>query len=114
MKYSGRATTSGNSRAFRFDAALFRTHPEFASGNVTGHVIGPGTLLVTTAQMPDAEDAEADPVLGAYLAYLEEQMRRHPELARPLTSADVRGLDELLEGVVAHPDDELDDDFTLP
>lgn len=113
-KYAGRATTSGNSRAFRFDAALFRAHPEFTSGPVTAHVIGPGTLLVTTAHEPASEDDDADPLLEAFLAYLEDQARRQPHLIRPLTASDVRGLDELLAGVVVSPDEELDEDFTLP
>lgn len=41
-------------------------------------------------------------------------MRRHPELIRPLTAADIRGLDELLAGVVVNPDESLHETFTLP
>ena len=113
MKYAGRATTSGNSRAFRFDAALFRAHPEFAAGPVTAHVLGPGTLLVTAASPPDAPD-DADPVLGAFLAFLEAQMRDQPQRIRPLTQADVADLDTLLDGVSVGRDEALDDGFELP
>ena len=53
-------------------------------------------------------------VLDAYLAFLEEQISARPEMLRPLTEADVAGLDELLAGVEYDEEDELDDDFELP
>ena len=114
MKYAGKAATSGNSRAFRFDAALFRAHPEFAAGPVTAHVLGPGTLLVTTASPPGGPDEDTDPVLGGFLAFLEGQMRDQPQRIRALTRADVADLAALLDGVVVRPDEALDDDFELP
>jgi len=114
MKYAGKATTSGNSRAFRFDAALFRVHPEFAAGPVTAHVLGPGALLVTTASPPGESDEDSDPVLGSFLAFLEGQMRDQPQRIRSLTAADAADLDVLLDGVVVSRDESLDDDFELP
>lgn len=111
MKYTGKATTSGNSRAFRFDAALFRTHPEFVAGPVTAHVLGPGALLVTTATPPDAG---SDPVLGSFLSFIEGQMRDQPQRIRALTAADIDDLDVLLAGVVVDRDKVVDDDFELP
>ena len=114
MKYAGKAATSGNSRAFRFDAALFRAHPEFAAGPVTAHVLGPGALLVTTASPPGGAEEEPDPVLASFLAFLEGQMRQRPEHIRPLTAADVQDLDGLLDGVAVDPDEALDDEFELP
>jgi hypothetical protein len=85
MSYKGKATTVGNSRVLSFEATLFKAHPEFASGRFEAHVIGPGTLLVTSAEpaQESMEDGE-DPVVLAYLAFLEEHMERHPELIQPM------------------------------
>lgn len=111
MPYSGRAAKTGNSKGFRFESALFTAHPEFASGDLEADVIAPGRLLVRTRVEPGAEE---DPVLDAYLAFLEDQMRRHPEAVTALTDQDVAGLDELLSGVEYDRDEPLDDAFELP
>jgi antitoxin PrlF len=77
-------------------------------------VLGPGAMLVTAAARATREPAETDPVLEAYLAFVEQQMVNHPERIRPLTTDDVRGLDTLLADVVVDRDEELADDFELP
>jgi hypothetical protein len=51
-------------------------------------------------------------VLGAFLSFLDRQMTEHPELIRPMTTADIAGLDELL--VEVDLNEEIDDDFVLP
>lgn len=112
MPYTGRATRTGNSRAFRFESALFTSHPEFAEGDMEADVIAPGRLLIRTRAQ--GENESQDPVLGAYLAFLEEQMAHHPELLRPLTNEDVAGLDELLDGVEYEKEEALDEGFELP
>jgi hypothetical protein len=71
-------------------------------------------MLVTAAARPGGEQAETDPVLEAYLAFVEQQMLNHPESIRPLTTEDVRGLDTLLADVAVDRDEELADDFELP
>lgn len=111
--YVGKATTAGNSRALRFDRALFKAHPEFGTGEFRVSVLGPGTMLVSAAS-PAAGETEADPVLEAYLAFTENQMRRHQEHIRPFTTEDIRGLDVLLANVVVDRDEDLGDDFELP
>jgi antitoxin PrlF len=51
----------------------------------------------------------------AFLSFLDESMRKHPELVRPLTAGDISGLDDLLDGVDADLDAPLgDDDYVLP
>jgi antitoxin PrlF len=112
--YRAKATTVGNSKALRLDRALFRAHPEFATGEFKVSVLGPGAMLVTTGARTPREQAEADPVLEAYLAFLEQQMVRHPEHIRALTTDDVRGLDKLLADVVVDRDEDLADEFELP
>ena len=58
---------------------------------------------------------EDDPVLLAFLAFLDESMCDHPELLKPLTVADIAGLDELLEGIEVDLDAPLgDNDYCLP
>jgi hypothetical protein len=112
MTFTAKAATSGNSRALRLDAALFKSHPEFAKGEFAVHVLGPGTMLVTATNPASAAD-EQDPVLTAYLAFLDNQMKARPDLIRPLTGAHVAGLDQLLAGVVVNRDEDLGD-FELP
>lgn len=113
MSYSGRATKTGNSKGFRFESALFAAHPEFASGVVEADVIAPGRLLVRT-RGDAASDERVDPVLEAFLAFLADQMRKHPERVQAFAAADVEGLERLLEGVDYDPNERLDADFELP
>jgi len=112
MPYSGRTTRTGNSKAFRFESALFTSHPEFAEGDVEADVIAPGRLLIRTRSRE--EELNEDPVFGAYLAFLEEQMVANPDLLRPFSTEDVAGLDELLEGVEYDKEEVLDEEFELP
>jgi hypothetical protein len=112
MPYSGRTTRTGNSKAFRFESALFTSHPEFAEGDVEADVIAPGRLLIRTRSHEDAE--RGDPVFGAFLAFVEAQMVANPDLIRPFTTDDVAGLDELLEGVEYDKEEVLDEEFELP
>lgn len=107
MSYNGKATTVGNSRALSFEATLFKAHPEFASGRFEAHVIGPGTMLVTSAE-PAAESVtgEEDPVVLAYLAFLEEQMERHPELIQPRDDVLARS-----EDLVGHIEVDVEEDL---
>ena len=112
MSYTGRATRTGNSRAIRLESALFTSHPEFAEGEVEADVIAPGCLLIRTPAQ--GRDESRDPVFSAYLGFLEAQIANRPELLRPLTTEDVAGLDELLEGVVYDKGEALDDEFELP
>lgn len=111
--YRAKATTVGHSKALRLDRALFQAHPEFATGEFNVNVLGPGAMLVT-AKGPAPRPAHADPVLEAYLAFVEQQMIDRPGSSRPLTSEDVRGLDTLLVDVVVDRDEQLPDDFVLP
>jgi len=114
MRYTARATTSGRAHALAFTKDLAREHPEFTKGRFDIHVIAPGRLLVSAIDEPvSAADDESDPVLGAFLGFLEQQMEMRPDLIRPFTARDVEGLDELLKDTVVDPDEDLGD-FTLP
>jgi hypothetical protein len=112
MSYSGRTTRTGNSKAFRFESALFTSHPEFAEGELEADVIAPGRLLIRTRS--DEDEAKEDPVFDAYLAFVEEQMVTHPDLILSFTTEDIGGLDELLDGVEYDREEVLDEGFELP
>lgn len=56
----------------------------------------------------------SDSVLEVFLAFLDSQMDAHPHLVRPLTEADLAGVDELLDGVLSNRDEPLPDDFQRP
>lgn len=100
--FSGKSTPIGNSNGIRFDAALFRTHPEFF-GEVKATVLGPGQMLVSAlsgeATRADAVDDESNPVMQAFLQFLERQMTEHPELIEPMDDAELARIAALVEGV---------------
>ncbi len=114
--FSGAITTTGRSEAIRLDKALFKAHPEFRQrAKVRAHVLGPGHLLVTLvdAPVPGPDDAEQDPVVSAYLAFLESDMLAHPERIAPLPEDELARLRRLTEGVQAGDEDHIPDDVTL-
>lgn len=114
MPYTARATTSGTAPALAFSKAFAAEHPEFTEGRFEAHVIAPGRLLIS-APVEAVDNDENDPVLGAFLGFLERSMQEHPELVRPMTAGELAGLDELLEGVEVDPDEDLRDaDYVLP
>lgn len=112
MSYRGKAATVGNSKALRLDSALFREHPEFATGEFDISVIAPGCMLVrsTEQSVADTEDA----VLASYLRFVEDQMTQRPDLITPVTRADRREANAILRGVRADPDADLGDAYALP
>jgi hypothetical protein len=110
MIYRGRAATTGNSLSMAFEKALFRAHPEFASGRLEAEPISKHYMLVRA--IPDVEGAfGGDPVVGAYLEFLSEQMQARPDLIRGLTSLD--RAQALVGDLEVDPDEDLGDDLTL-
>jgi antitoxin PrlF len=116
MPYTARATTSGTAPALAFSKAFAAEHPEFTEGRFEAHVIAPGRLLISApVEVADENEDEDDPVLGAFLGFLERSMREHPELVRPITARDIEGLDEMLEGIEVDLDEDLRGvDYVLP
>lgn len=112
MPYTGRAARSGNSQSMAFEKALFRAHPEFAQGRLTADYIGPGTLLVRAVDESGTEGD--DPVLEAYLAFLEREMERHPERVQPLSPELLMRAHELVGDIDVDLDADPGEDVTLP
>jgi antitoxin PrlF len=116
-EFKGSITTTGRSEAIRLDKALFRSHPEFQQrAKVRAHVIGPGSLLVTldsNGADSEADSVERDPVVAAYLAFLERDMRAHPGRVSPFSEHELARLLELTAAVAVSDDDTIPDDVTL-
>lgn len=108
-EYRGKQTKTGNSSGFRFEGALFKSHPEF-NGEVTAHVIAPGRLLVTAA--PQKRE-NADPVIASFLAFLAEDIVQAPHQIRPLDSRLASQIDRLVDGIEVSSDSPLGDGAIL-
>lgn len=85
MTYKGRFTRVGNSKSYAFESALFRSHPEFDAHNVEASCIGPGVLLVRAVAGDDEAESGDDPVLAAFLAFMERDMIENPSGIQPLS-----------------------------
>ncbi len=114
LGYKGTVTTTGTSEAIRFEKSLFRQHPEFRQkAGVEAHVIGPGTLLVrVTDEQAIAQDQE-DPIVLAFLSFLESDATAHPERIVPLSSSNVARALELTKDVIVSDNELLPDDVTF-
>ena len=85
MGYKGRFTKTGNSKSYAFEAALFRSHPEFDAHNVEADYIGPNVLLVRAVESEGDATTEEDPVLDAFLAFVARDMVENPVDIEPLS-----------------------------
>lgn len=99
-RYSGKVTPVGNSKGIRLDAAFFKAHPEFC-GEVAATVLGEGQLLLSARAEanPVQDEAASDPLLAAFLGFLERDMLEHPETIRPADEAQLARIARLVEGV---------------
>ena len=107
--YRGKRTRTGNSDGFRFDHALFKSHPEF-TGEVRAHVIAPGRMLVSVA---DPVTKRRDPVMQSFLAFLANDISKAPENIKPMSRELAQRIDRLVEGVSVSSDESLDEESLL-
>lgn len=103
ITYSGKLTKTGNSLGFRFEGALFKSHPEF-QGEVTAHVLAPGRLLITAESVPQDKD---DPAMTAFLAFLAQDISDSPNGVVPLSRSLAERVDQLVENVTVSEDEDL-------
>jgi prlF antitoxin for toxin YhaV_toxin len=108
-EYRGKQTKTGNSSGFRFEGALFKSHPEF-NGDVTAYVLAPGRLLVTT---DNPSPGKGDPVMEAFLAFLSQDIAASPERIRQLDSDLTSRIDRLVDGVASSHDEDLGEEVSL-
>jgi antitoxin PrlF len=111
VRYRGKQAKTGNSLGFRFDRALFKSHPEF-NGEVTAQVIAPGRMLVS-AETVDARQAQDDQVVAAFLAFLAKEMKRDPQAIQPLDRALMKSIGELVKNVKVSSDENLGDEALI-
>ncbi len=102
-EYRGKQTKTGNSSGFRFEGALFKSHPEF-NGDVTAYVLAPGRLLVTADTAPRDK---SDPAMEAFLAFLSQDIATAPHRITPLDANLARRIDRLTKGVAISRDEDL-------
>lgn len=98
------------------EKSFFQAHPEFrVKAKLRVHHIGPGQLLVSVEDGPKAAAVEEthDPVVSAYLAFLEKDMAANPDSLSPFTSAELEKLTDLIKGVSVSEEDVLPDDVTF-
>jgi hypothetical protein len=112
MSFRGALTTSGNSHAIRFEAALAKAAPEFAakSGEVRIELLGAGAALVL---LDEAPPTESDPMVEAWLRFIERDVISHPERLHALTETEAGELEGAVEGVAVRDDEILPDDVTI-
>ena len=104
-------TRTGNSLGLRFDRALFQSHPEF-SGEVRAHVIAPGRMLVVAGQPIDPRKEE-DPVMNAFLSFLEQDLVTSPERVKPLKQKLAGRVKTTVGYLPVDPEEELDEEYFL-
>jgi antitoxin PrlF len=113
VAYVGTITTTGKSEAIRLEKALFRSHPEFRQrSKVQAHVIGPGTLLLSVTD-GETSESEADPIMAAFLKFIERETMRSPDRIKPLSATRIAEARELTKNVEASDDETLPNDVTL-
>ena len=77
--FTGSITTTGKSEAIRIEKALFRLHPEFRQkAKVCAQVIAPGHALISVVDAGAAPAGGEDPVVTAFLGFLEKDLKGHP------------------------------------
>lgn len=79
VTYEGALTTTGNSKAIRFEKAFFQALGLNAQARITASILAPGKILLSVeGPEPDFEDEEA-PYLSAFLGFLENSFLSTPE-----------------------------------
>lgn len=87
MKYSGKVTKTGDSKAIRLDAALFKHVPEFELMTpVCASVIGPGCVLISVDK-ESTESSTFDPILEGFLSFLSGDIQHNFDKMEPLNDA---------------------------
>lgn len=102
MKFKGKISTTGTSNAIRLDKNLFKQHPEFKQqAEVKAVVLGPGTLLVSLVDNNQVETQEEDPILDAFLSFLEQDVLKNPQHIAPLPAEKIKKALKLTKDVQA-------------
>jgi antitoxin PrlF len=113
-KYNGSITTTGRSEAIRLDKDLFKQHPEFEQkAKVQAHVIGPGQILISLIGNAQSADVDEDPVVTAFLSFIERDMLKNPEHIIPLSDEFLQNVSALTQGVEVSDDEVFPDEISF-
>ncbi len=109
--FSGSRAATGNSRGFRLEKAFFRAAPEFEeAGTVRVDLIGPGKALLSVDSPLLAGE---DPVIGAWLSFIEADLSANPQRLELVSEAELAGYERLVEGIRVADDEPIPDDVTF-
>ena len=112
--FTGSITTTGKSEAIRLDKALFRLHPEFRQkARVRAQVIAPGHALISVVEEGIPQPEEEDPLVSAFLAFLENDMKSHPKRIARLSKRFIARATRLTKGVKVTDEDRLPEDVSF-
>lgn len=106
MSYKGKITTTGTSDAIRLEKDLFKQHPEFRQqAEVRADIIGPGKMLISVVDVHPNSNDEDDPIVGAFLSFIESDMMKNPAKFTPLDESVIARAKELTVGVTVNDED---------
>jgi hypothetical protein len=108
-EYRGKQTKTGNSLGFRFEGALFKSHPEF-NGDVRARIIAPGRMLITAET---ASRETTDPVMASFLAFLATEIAHAPQDVRPLDAKLMKRVAKVTKGMAVSADEDLGEDVSI-
>jgi antitoxin PrlF len=112
--FTGSITTTGKSEAIRLDKALFRLHPEFRQkAKVRAQVIAPGHALISVVEDETPAPQEEDPVVTAFLAFLENDLKTHPQRIAGLSKKTIARATRLTKGVKVSDRERLPDNVSF-
>lgn len=112
--FTGSITTTGKSEAIRLDKALFRLHPEFRQkAKVRAQVIAPGHALISVVEEGPWEVEEEDPVVATFLAFLEKDMKTHPQRLAGLAKRAIARATRLTKGMKVADEERLPENISF-
>jgi antitoxin PrlF len=113
-KYNGSITTTGRSEAIRLDKDLFKQHPEFQQkAKVQASVIAPGQILISLLDNVACADVDEDPVVTAFLSFIEQDMLKYPDHIIPLSDELLQNVSVLTQGVEVSDEEVLPDEISF-
>jgi antitoxin PrlF len=112
--FTGSITTTGKSEAIRLDKALFRLHPEFRQkAKVRAQIISPGHVLISVVDEEAAPAQDEDPIVTAFLAFLEKDLKQHPGRRTRLSKRSLARAVRLTKAVKVSDNETLPEDVTF-
>ncbi len=108
----GSLATSGNSHALRIDKSFVRQNPVLSqTGSKVRFKMVASNTFVFVILNDQADEEQGDPVVEAYLSFLEDDMRHNPVRITPFSETEASRLERLVDGI--ETDAEIAPDVTF-